>query len=976
MKRPKDIFGCKARRHCRAILRAGGGLSTILNQIKPLILGRSSTSAQTDLVGLSRDLPTATSWFMPLWIVVNFVIFAAPHETLAQDQCRDIFSQTRLRTEHLNPEAFSRYAHYKLRSVPEFEFIKQAAEERGLRVWLFGGTAASYLHYVKWDVLRKRQIKNFQPDRFDFDYTNIFRSTQDLDIVIDGTPSKAKEFEQLLKQTFPHFLGSKENKWEVRPLRHSVGRSGERGYKEALLDDLNFSLQNTDSNSVAMVEITSGERPEPVVRDLRSWENPGRRSQFLTDTLNGEITYFRSKRHFETARARLGENPEILSVIRVLVKAFQYELRLSKDSEAQITQVIREFNPRKIKNEAALRRIKDTSEKLIKHAVNIEYAINKLDELGLRKKLISMGDPREPESFAWWLHKVPLRSKPVGLGNGLTAGELGIEVVAHETRSFLAYESITRAHSGEPNVVISRKDYPGETAIHGDGFYTREGREGAIGSGLTIRFRLNKDAREGKDADFTRSGDYIIIHNKAALEVIPESLNFEIKDLLLIAHGQKEFAVDHSDRALLEKLRRKINAKKLIEELGALQSSQGRNQKEKFVETLILLLSSRARELLSIPVQAETIKLIQQNLDQLFAKADVIKLFGENIKREQVSSDTRDLFGPKPKIKIFFGDIVIESMKASETLHIPQYVFGQLDFSRLSSAGSIIFHKKMSQTFSFDRLESVKWLVFPEVVYGKVSLRLENIANKVQWPKKIFGDLVLGSVERAEGIDLPAYVGGNLYMTHLKFAKDVRFPKEVLGNLRIYGLERAINVTLPDAVGGVVLVWNLGSARGVKFPKRVGGDLNLSGLRSANDVELPVYVGGDLKLNNLKSIKSVKFPKEVGGDVDLENLERMEDVILPELIGGGLNLDELRLVKRTKFPRKISGSMMLGSLESAEGLELPGFIGVGLQMYSLRSAKGIRFPKEIGDGLYFGRLKSREGLKLPASIRENVVFEQ
>ena len=52
----------------------------------------------------------------------------------------------------------------------------------------------------------------------------------------------------------------------------------------------------------------------------------------------------------------------------------------------------------------------------------------------------------------------------MGLGNGKTAAELGIEVVAHETNHFLAYESITRAHSGEPNVLTSREGAPGELA--------------------------------------------------------------------------------------------------------------------------------------------------------------------------------------------------------------------------------------------------------------------------------------------------------------------------------------------------------------------------------------------------------------------------------------------------------------------------------------------------------------------------------
>src|ERR1700679_904124 len=40
--------------------------------------------------------------------------------------------------------------------VPEFEFIRSEAQRLGVRVWLFGGTAAGYAHYVKWNLLRQK----------------------------------------------------------------------------------------------------------------------------------------------------------------------------------------------------------------------------------------------------------------------------------------------------------------------------------------------------------------------------------------------------------------------------------------------------------------------------------------------------------------------------------------------------------------------------------------------------------------------------------------------------------------------------------------------------------------------------------------------------------------------------------------------------------------------------------------------------
>ena len=510
----------------------------------------------------------------------------------------------------------------KIILVPEFQYIRETAQKMGLRVWLFGGTASSFLHYVKWDLARTKGLMDLQKDRFDFDFTNIFRTTQDLDIVVDATVDVARQFQNTIAQRFPHFLGSKANKWEVRTLRHRMGTPGQLGFKEALLNDADFNNQNTDSNSVGMVEVTLSK--EPVVRDLRHWDQTG--SVFLEDTLNNRISYFRSDRHFTTSRAKAGENPEILSVLRLLVKAFQYELNFSDSEFRQMKEIVSGFNPENVTNSAALRRMQDTAKKLVIHAVNIEYAINKLDELGLRKKLIAMGNKSEQGNFAWWLNREPLRSRPVGEGRGKTARELSIQVVAHETNSFLAYESITRAHSGEPNVLISRQNAVGEAAAYGDGFYTRLGKVGARGTGLTIRFTVDPLAREG--TDFTSNGEYIVFKNKKALKIIQESLNFGLDDLMRLAETNQEVQVDKSDLGLLEKLKRRLNAARITDELERLLNSRSESDHNRLVQILSAFQNSSVSKLISEDVMASVVKNIYGRVAQMAQsskESDILK---------------------------------------------------------------------------------------------------------------------------------------------------------------------------------------------------------------------------------------------------------------------------------------------------------------------------------------------------------------
>lgn len=459
------------------------------------------------------------------------------------------------------------YVSKKIDQVLEFQFIRNLGIKMGVRVWLFGGTSSSFLHYAKWDLARSQGLIDLQKDRFDYDFTNIFRSTQDIDLVVDADPEVAREFQRILVHRFPHFLGDRSTGWEVRTLRHRIHLPGRVGYKEALLEDTDFQYQNTDSNSVGMIEITQTSG-EPVIRDLKSWGKPT--SIFLQDTLQNRIRFLRSDRHFETSRAKTGENPEILSVLRLLVKAFQYDLKLSSEDTAVFSKIAHEFQPDQVTNLIALRRIGDTAKKLVIHAVDIETAMNTLDQLGLRRKLISMGIKGEINSFAWWLNREPLRSKPVGQGQGATAKELGIQVVSHDTKSLAALESITRAHSGKPNVLISRHLEAGETALFGDGFYVTT-KESYSNSGFPIRFRVDPDAREGTDFTVHERG-IIRFHNKMALNVIPNSLFFELEDIIHLSELDYPVKNNQVKSLIFEKQFRRLTSAKIMAELEPLIS--------------------------------------------------------------------------------------------------------------------------------------------------------------------------------------------------------------------------------------------------------------------------------------------------------------------------------------------------------------------------------------------------------------------
>ena len=382
----------------------------------------------------------------------------------------------------ISPKLLEKEVGVNLSKTAEFTFIREEAEKLGVKAYLFGGTAASFAHYVKWNSQFQNGDGRFQKERFDFDYTNIYHSSQDLDIVIDGTPSQAMELQQRLQEIFPHVQGTK-TAWEVRLLR------GEVNGKEALLGNADFYRQHTDSNSTGMIEITKPNKGDGIVRDLRDWES--KQPYFLKDVAESRIHFYHSPEHHTTKRFKAGTNPPIESVIRYLIKMNQFNLEPYPEDLPKIRQIIDDFRPESVaKGSAVANWIEKNGKKLFQNAIDMEAAFNNLEKLGLRQKLIAIqNNPQEVNSLAWLLSKEPLRSKPLG-NTGRTAAEvfkgLGITdpekfIISHETNSYAAYESITKAHSGDANVFISRVGASGEGAAHGPGFYTRIGNVGAKG---------------------------------------------------------------------------------------------------------------------------------------------------------------------------------------------------------------------------------------------------------------------------------------------------------------------------------------------------------------------------------------------------------------------------------------------------------------------------------------------------------------
>jgi len=93
----------------------------------------------------------ATSWSPPSCETV-FNGFDASLDATKVDSSSYRISETEL-VSHVSE---------KVGKVFEFQFIRKLGRQMGVRVWLFGGTAASFLHYAKWDLARSKNLVDLQ----------------------------------------------------------------------------------------------------------------------------------------------------------------------------------------------------------------------------------------------------------------------------------------------------------------------------------------------------------------------------------------------------------------------------------------------------------------------------------------------------------------------------------------------------------------------------------------------------------------------------------------------------------------------------------------------------------------------------------------------------------------------------------------------------------------------------------------------
>ncbi len=399
--------------------------------------------------------------------------------------------------------------------IKEFTEIKEIAESLGLRVFIVGGLASSYARYISLDLKRlKNTESDIEPSRFGYFWEQVFFPTQDIDLAISRNDG-AEETEQNISDFKARVSAAfSETKVDIFVLKKSLPA------RPALLDlSSDFQKQNTDSVSTGLIELTSNNE----LKDLRFSDE-----RFFTSFINESISLHIDPDHASTEKAKNKNNPEFIAVLRLLINANRYGLDIDPASLEIVKKNIQNFKASDL-NEYSQKWIRSNAKKLIQQSIDLEKSYDLLKSTGLDKLLLQI-DKNENEvgSLAWLLTREPLRTNPKNIsftnkrifGKSKTAGELGIEIVTHETPTYEVFRQILFSFNSKPNAFISKKS-AGQNAKYGEGFYTKKGEWGGLdGDGFHIQMKLEQNAVQNIDFDIF-DDSIVLIYNKDKVKVLP-----------------------------------------------------------------------------------------------------------------------------------------------------------------------------------------------------------------------------------------------------------------------------------------------------------------------------------------------------------------------------------------------------------------------------------------------------------------------
>lgn len=276
-------------------------------------------------------------------------------------------------------------------------------------------------------------------------------------------------------------------------------------------------------------------------------------------------------------------------------------------------------------------------------------------------------------------------------------------------------------------------------------------------------------------------------------------------------------------------------------------------------------------------------------------KKDIATIY--NIDEEKIAIKVDDI---KDETLVFYGDLIWNSKTVPTCFSNLQFIFGNADFRKLTSALNLNSLKGIAGDCYFTDLSNSEGLDSLGEIRGNANFSSLTETLNLTSLEYVGEDLDLSNLKDSKGLDSLMYIGGIAYFPNLTSAQDLSSLKYIEGAawfpslVSTNGLESleyigddahfehitdAAGLLSLEEINGDAWFYRLSSATGLNSLKSIGRNAYFSNLNYASDLESLECIDGHAFFDNLKTTDGLNSLKKISGKV-IANYVDFEQLLL------------------------------------------------------------------------------------------------
>lgn len=276
-------------------------------------------------------------------------------------------------------------------------------------------------------------------------------------------------------------------------------------------------------------------------------------------------------------------------------------------------------------------------------------------------------------------------------------------------------------------------------------------------------------------------------------------------------------------------------------------------------------------------------------------KKDIATIY--NIDEEKIAIKVDDI---KDETLVFYGDLIWNSKTVPTCFSNLQFIFGNADFRKLTSALNLNSLKGIAGDCYFTDLSNSDGLNSLGAITENADFSALTETLNLTSLEYVGEDLDLPNLKDSKGLDSLLYVGGSAYFSNLTSAQGLSSLKCIEGSawfnslVSTNGLESleyigdaahfehitdAAGLLSLEEINGDAWFYRLSSATGLNSLKSIGRNAYFSNLNYASDLESLECIDGHALFDNLKTTDGLNSLKKISGKV-IANYVDFEQLLL------------------------------------------------------------------------------------------------